>query len=64
MPDLTPHCVMCREDGHTYMECPRVNFWDLTAGVFGLAMPSGKSTAEVAAELQKLNNEQRGDKNG
>jgi hypothetical protein len=51
---IEKHCILCDHPGHHYDACPRVSFWDLVAGTFGLQMPSGKSTSEVADELRAL----------
>lgn len=44
-------CISCGEKGHHYNECPKVNFWDLVGGAFGVALPSGKTQSELAADI-------------
>ena len=46
---MTKHCITCEQDGHTYLECERLNFFDLFSAAARL--PS-ISTGESAQELQ------------
>ena len=41
-------CITCGEEGHTYLECPKVNFFDLFAASFGLPdITTGESADEL-----------------
>lgn len=51
---ITKHCISCREDGHTYLECPRVSFGALMCGAFGIPVLFGQTPEEAAAELAKI----------
>jgi hypothetical protein len=56
---MTKYCITCKQDGHTYLECPRVNFFDLFGSALGLgSMATGESAhqlqARVKAELAQL----------
>ena len=42
-------CITCSADGHTYLECPRVNFADLLCAALGAP---NLSTGENAAQQQ------------
>jgi hypothetical protein len=59
---ITKHCITCKQDGHTYLECPSLNFFDLFAASMGLPkLDTGESAQQlqdqVKAELLALNPE-------
>ena len=33
---IVPHCLTCRKDGHTYLDCPEAPFKSVFAGAMGL----------------------------
>jgi len=53
---LKKHCVTCDVDGHTYLECPRVNFGDLLMAGFGMR-PIGTTPEALREELDKIEEE-------
>jgi len=53
---MEKHCVTCDEDGHTYLECPRVNFGDLLMASFGMR-PIGTTPEALREELDKIERE-------
>lgn len=40
--NMGKHCISCKQDGHTYLECKTLNFWGLVAGAFGVPMSSAE----------------------
>jgi hypothetical protein len=55
-------CITCEEEGHTYLECKKVGFFDLIAGCVGVPLPSGKTTEQLKKDIQDL--AQKRDKEG
>ena len=56
---IIKECTTCGENGHTYLECPKVPFGFLMAGAFGVPMIDG-GEAEYVANLQQLHDEGKG----
>ena len=55
---IVKSCITCGEDGHTYVECPKVPFGFLMADAFGV--PSLHNDEECRANLQQLYDEEQG----
>jgi hypothetical protein len=45
------HCLSCHQDGHTYLECQSINFFDLIA--CAAQLPIAVDQAKLAAEIEK-----------
>lgn len=54
---MAKYCITCHENGHTYLECPRVSFGALVAGAFGVPTLFGQTPEEALRELQQIETE-------
>jgi hypothetical protein len=56
MTETTKYCITCNRDGHTYLECDRVNFFDFVGAAFGLpSLTSGKTPEQIAYDWEHRN---------
>jgi hypothetical protein len=51
MPMMMKYCISCHQEGHTYLECQSIDFFDLIACAFQL--PVAVDKAKLAAEIEK-----------
>ena len=53
---MTKFCVTCKAEGHTYLECPRVDFFSLLEAAFGFEpVPiGGQSRESLVRELAAI----------
>jgi hypothetical protein len=62
-PDIEKFCLSCKKPGHTYLECPGVNFFDMLGATLGVPnLVTGESAQElqdrVSGELEEISREQ------
>jgi hypothetical protein len=50
---IEKHCISCHQEGHTYLECQSINFFDLIACAFQLPIVQSVDKAKLADELEK-----------
>ena len=52
---LIKHCITCRKDGHTYLECPEVNFFSVFCGAVGVEPIIGPSLKDTSEGIARIN---------
>lgn len=58
---MTKFCITCKAEGHTYLECERVPFFNLFSAAIGVPVLCGKQPDELAEELRAIEREQSTD---
>lgn len=55
MSEIEKICITCDETGHTYLECPHVDFMSLFCASVGAPIIAGQSIDELDAGIDYVN---------